>query len=152
MNAKVFHPFVSKYMIKYMYDTSGFKDPLKYRSVLRNELIKNSGLRGIVENHHVIPRQWRNHKALKRINFDVNGSHNIVMLPNLKYNFCLTTPHAKVHEHGHKKYNDYVKEQLDELLYKYENDNNDEFKYQFWLFHIYLKESIDNNSSDIPWN
>jgi len=154
MNAKVFHPFVSKYMIKYMYDTSGFKDPLKYRSVLRNEMIKNSGLRGIVENHHIIPKQWRNHNTLKKLNFDVNSSYNIVILPNLKYHFCaskLEAVHMLIHSNGHKNYNRYVGVQLDELIDKCSEDE-DKLKYNFWLFYIYLKDSIDNNSSSIPWN
>lgn len=148
---KVFHPFVSKFMTKYMYDTSCFKDPLKYRSVFRKALIKSSGLHGIVENHHIIPKQWENHNLFDKIKFDVHSSYNIVMLPNIKHNFYIgASHHMIIHESGHKKYNEYVKVQLDELLEKYSDD--DEFKYNFWLFHTYLKASLNNNSTDIPWN
>lgn len=158
MYNKVFSQFTCKYMFKYIYDTSTSKDLLRYRSALRKTLINNNGLRGFVENHHIIPKQWRNHSALKRIDFDVNSSYNILIMPNNKYKYKYKSyPGLLVHANGHKKYNEYVKLELDELdrIYVCDGDddgNDDEFKYNFWLFYIYLKGSLNNNSVDIPWN
>lgn len=153
MHNKVFSPFVSKYMFKYIYDTSTSKDPLRYRSVFRKTLIDNNGLRGVVENHHIIPKQWRDHTALKRIDFDVNSSYNILVMPNSKYKYKYKSkPGLLVHAYGHKKYNLYIRNELDELDYICVCENDDEFRYNFWLFYIHLKSSLINNSIDIPWN
>lgn len=157
MYNKVFSPFISKYMFKYIYDTSTTsKDVLRYRSKFRKTLIYKNGLRGLVENHHIIPKQWRDHSALKRIDFDVNSSYNIIVMPNSKYKYKYESkPGLLVHAYGHKKYNKYVKVELDELdrMYVCDDDgDDDEFKYNFWLFYTYLKSSLNNNSVDIPWN
>ena len=128
------------------------KDILKYRSALRRKTIKKSSLHGLVENHHIIPQQWRNHEVIKRLNYDLNRSYNLCILPNKLYskNCNKNDNFTLIHEKGHMQYNAYVKEQLD-VINEYIND--DEFKYKFWLFYIFLKSSLDNNNIDnIPWN
>jgi hypothetical protein len=70
-------------------------------------------------------------------------------MPNSKYG---NTTELRVHAYGHTKYNKYVKAELD-LLDRIcrDDDNDDTFKYKFWLFYTHLKESLNNNSVDIPW-
>ena len=128
-------------------------DILKYKSSLRRNIVKNSSLHGVIENHHIIPLQWKNHIVVKTIRYDLNKSYNLCILPNKKYPIKKDSygKAIRIHEKGHIKYNSYVKEQLDVLL----DDINDEdlLKYKFWLFYIFLKTSLDNNESEnMDWN
>lgn len=128
-------------------------DVLKYKSYLRKKTLKNSSLRGIVENHHIIPLQWKEHIVVKTIRYDPNKSYNLCILPNKKYPIKKDSygKAIRIHEKGHIKYNSYVKEQLDFLV----DDINDEdlLKYKFWLFYVFLKTALDNNESEnMDWN
>ena len=135
-----------------IYDGEQF-DILKYKSSLRRTIVKNSSLRGVVENHHIIPLQLKDHIVVKNIKYDINKSYNLCILPNKKYPIKKDSQGKDIliHEKGHIKYNSYVKEQLDILL----NDVNDKdlLKYKFWLFYIFLKTCLDNNESEnMDWN
>ena len=35
-----------------------------------------------VEDHHCIPKQWRDHNLLETLDFDVNCSNNLIIMPN----------------------------------------------------------------------
>lgn len=152
MFTKVMFPLYELCFKLNIFDTNR-KDVLKYKSRLRKTSVKNSGFREIVENHHIIPLQWRNHVVVKKIQFDPNKSYNLCILPNRKYPIkkdCLGKA-IRIHEKSHVKYNSYVKEQLDILA----NDMDDEdlLKYKFWLFYIFLKNSLDNNENEnMHWN
>ena len=56
-------------------------------------------------------------------------------------------PKSLIHNGGHNKYNNYVKYNLDYLF----NKNDDELKYEFWLFMNHLKKNMFDNSDNIPW-
>ena len=152
MFTKVMFPFYEICFRQNIYDDER-NDVLKYKSRLRKAIVKKSHLRGIVENHHIIPLQWRNHIVLKKIKYDPNKAYNLCILPNRKYHIKNDSKGKaiRIHEKGHIKYNSYVKDQLDILL----DDLNDEdlLKYKFWLFYIFLKTALDNNESEnMHWN
>lgn len=152
MFTKVMFPLYEVCFRQSIYDDER-NDVFKYNSRLRKATVKKSCLRGLVENHHIIPLQWRNHIVVKKIQYDPNKSYNLCILPNRKYHIKNDSQGKaiRIHENGHKKYNSYVKEQLDILL----DDVNDEdlLKYKFWLFYIFLKTALDNNDSEnMHWN
>lgn len=124
-------------------------DIFKYRSQARKQFKALKQYTDLVEDHHCIPKQWREHELLKNIDFDVNCSSNLVIMPNLKGKRILNLhPNTLVHQGGHAKYNMYVKEILDEI---HEKPNEDEKKYEFWLFLHHLKINMRTNQDNIPW-
>lgn len=152
MLTKLMFPLYEICFRQNIFDSDNF-DVLKYKSSLRRRIVKNSCLHGIVENHHIIPLQWKEHVVVKTVKYDLNKSYNLCILPNRKYPFKKNSygKAIRIHEKGHIKYNSYVKEQLDGLL----DDINDEdlLKYKFWLFYIFLKTALDNNeSANMDWN
>ena len=123
-------------------------DIYKYRSNARKLYKKEKKYEYLVEDHHCIPRQWKNHEVIERLDFDINSSDNLLIMPNNKGKKYLNLdPNTIVHQGGHSKYNLFVKKNLDEINTKcYE-----ECRYEFWLFLHYLKKNIQNNEDNIPW-
>lgn len=123
-------------------------DKFRYRSSYRKNFKKNKGYTNYVEDHHVIPKQCKNHKLLQNINFDINSSNNLYIMPNncasKKFNL---NPDTLVHQGGHIKYNYYVKNNLD-YIYQL---NKDAQQYEFWLLLNHLKSNMKNNKDGIPW-
>lgn len=103
---------------------------------------------GYVEDHHIIPKQWKHHELMKTLDFDVHCSNNLYIMPNnlAKYRFYLH-PNTMIHHGGHRNYNYYVKEQLDYIM----SMDKDSHKYQFWLLLHHLKSNMKLNKDNIPW-
>ena len=116
---------------------------MRYGSVARRNFKIRWGLRGgLVEDHHVIPRQWRNHAVVKRFEYDVDGSHNIIMMPTrLGARVMNVRGDRMTHNGGHVKYNRYVGSMLDVI-------QTDEDLYRFRDF---LKGVCRYNHDIIPW-
>lgn len=64
---------------------------------------------GLIQDHHIIPRQLRN-----KINYEnsklidnIDSSNNLIMLPTRYGNLFLNT-NRSIHENGHKYYNQYI--------------------------------------------
>ena len=123
-------------------------DNYRYGSKGRKRYKNKKKYTGLVQDHHIIPKQWKTHTIIKDINFDINSSNNLVIMPIPKtflyFNF---NPNLRTHYVGHTKYNLYIKNELDKINKLYSLDDK---KYYFWLFFIYLKKNFiyDNN---IPW-
>ena len=67
----------------------------------------------LVQDHHIIPKQWKKHKLIKNINFDINSSNNLIIMPTQKtFLYFNLDPNIRTHYIGHPKYNIYVKETL----------------------------------------
>tara|TARA_B100000035_G_scaffold10775_1_gene9128 strand:- start:8349 stop:8837 length:489 start_codon:yes stop_codon:yes gene_type:complete len=125
-------------------------DDYRYKSKKRKVYKKYKKYTNLVQDHHIIPKQWKKHKLITSINFDINSSNNLVIMPTPKtflyFNF---NPNIRTHYIGHPKYNIYVKEFLDKID---ELQSLDEKKFYFWLFFIYLKENCIYLNNNIPWN
>ena len=123
-------------------------DKYRYGSNERKLYKKKKKYHGLVQDHHIIPKQWKKHDLFKDINFDINSSNNLVIMPTPKsflyFNF---NPSLRTHYNGHPTYNLYIKQILDKIN-KY--SSLDEKKYHFWLFFIYLKKNCIYNNN-IPW-
>jgi len=126
-------------------------DPYYYGSTERKRYKKLLGIHNLVQDHHIIPKQWRSHKLLTHLCFDINNSDNIIAMPNkLAVNKLTLGSNQVIHDGGHLPYNIYVKEQLDNI---FENNilDDDSIEYSFYLFHHHLKKNMYFNEDNIPW-
>lgn len=157
---RVFCVFFTKLLILNNFSTHAFKNftpkifydkkQLNYGSKYRKLLKYQMGYTGFVQDHHCIPKEHRNHELMKEINYDINISENIVIMPNkMGIKQLNLHPDTLIHDGGHLKYNIYVRNQLDYILNNFHD--KDSHKYQFWLLHKHLKKNMDFNYENIPW-
>ena len=95
-------------MINYIILILSLLNKYHYGSYNRAILKQKRGVRGLVQDHHIIPRQFSH-----RVNIDIDGSNNLIMLPTLYGKLCLNTSRP-IHENGHPKYNKYIGQLLDQ--------------------------------------
>lgn len=105
-------------------------DRYRYGSKARQKVKYELGYKDIVEDHHIIPKEFKDHLFIKDIGFDVGCSRNIHIMTKWS------------HRNRHHEYNKYVKDNLDEL---YQTTNFDESKYKFILFFWYLESQLDKS-------
>ena len=121
-----------------------------YRSKERKNFIKENNYVNLVQNHHIIPKQFKNHELLEKINFNINDSCNILIMPNKNGVKKLNIdPKTTIHDGSHGKYNKFIKKELDDI---YKKDYVDTQKYYFWLLVTYLKDNLHLNKDKFPWN
>jgi hypothetical protein len=130
-----------------MYENTYNKDSFKYRSLLRKRFIDNQNLNGLVESHHIIPKQYKMHDIFSRVKFDIDDSYNLFILPKWSY-AKRYDDYYLIHQNGHKKYDAYVKCNLDKLMIC---STEDILKYNFWLFHNHLRNNMIKKNCIIPW-
>ena len=115
---------------------------MRYGSLLRKNFKLRFNVRN-VEDHHVIPVQFRHHPIFDRVKYDLQASDNIIMLPreigNLREN-------RVTHNGPHHKYNMFVGTVLDSMVYM-ENPEA-----EFKQFVNFLKIGCRFRPQDIPWN
>ena len=114
---------------------------MRYGSLLRKNFKLRFNIRN-VEDHHVIPVQFRHHPLIDRVKYDLQAGDNIIMMPreigNLREN-------RLTHNGPHKKYNMFVGAILDSLMYV--ENPEPEFK----EFVTFLKIGCRFRPQDIPW-
>ena len=119
----------------------GSKDRKTYKKVMNYT--------GYVQDHHCIPKQFKNHKVLFDTDYDVNMAYNIKMMPTKdgikKLNL---DPDTRTHYRGHRSYNKYIGNELDRISKLY---TKDEKRYQLWLLLKYMKYHNTYTTEDIPW-
>jgi hypothetical protein len=112
-------------------------DPIfRYRGWDRKLFIKDKGYQGKVNNHHVIPKQHREHPLLKHVEYDIHGRFNILIMPTKKGKEDLNLHPNTIYHQAHPRYNKSVKKVLDEI-YKREDK-----EYQLWLYVCWLKKTL----------
>lgn len=125
------------------------KDIFRYNSKARKEFKRLRNYTRLVQDHHCIPREHREHELLQTIEFDINCSNNIIIMPTRKGRCLLNLhPDTLIHDGGHCKYNQFVKNHLDNICLKPEYDDR---KYEFWLLFNFLKKNMQFNNDNIPW-
>lgn len=80
-----------------------------YSSVYRRNIKRKFLLCGLVQDHHIIPREFKNvlnYKNSKLIN-SIDSSNNLIILPTM-YGKLFITTNRSIHENGHKHYNKYI--------------------------------------------
>ena len=114
---------------------------MRYGSLLRKNFKFRFNIRN-VEDHHVIPVQFRHHPIFDRVKYDLQASDNIIMLPreigNLREN-------RVTHRGSHPKYNKFVGIVLDSMVH-IENPEP-----EFKQFVDFLKIGCRFRPQDIPW-
>ena len=72
------------------------------------------GLKGKLEIHHIVPREFKSHPVVKMQKYDVEESYNLIFMPSKQgmelMNIRKTRP---IHSGGHIAYNEMVKYRLD---------------------------------------
>ena len=122
-----------------------------YKGKERKKLKTLLGISELVQDHHIIPKQWKNHGILNLLEFDINQSNNIISMPNKKAKqFFNLHDDQVIHDGGQVDYNYYVKFNLD-LLYKKYSHDSEQLHYKFWLFHKHLIKNMYKNKENIPW-
>ena len=102
-----------------------------------------------VQDHHCIPRQFRNNRLLREIEYDVDSAINIKIMPTRRGILYLNLdPRSLTHDRGHPNYNRFVGKHIAIIL---NEPTIDMKKYQFWLFLSFLKENMQFNNANIPW-
>jgi hypothetical protein len=97
-------------MINYIIVILSLLNKYHYGSYSRAALKQKHGIRGLVQDHHIIPRQFS-----RRVNIDIDESKNLIMLPT-SYGKLLLNTSRPIHENGHPRYNKYIGQLLDKNL------------------------------------
>lgn len=116
------------------------RDIYRYGSKERKKIKYFYHSRGTIEDHHIIPKQFKEHKLLRIINFDIACSNNLLIMPSL----TLKNDKNIIYHCSHRLYNDYILHNMNQIN-KYSED--DEKKYHFWLFFCMVKEMLEKNDS-----
>ena len=107
---------------------------------------KKFNLDGLVEIHHIIPRQFKNHPTIKLSNYDVENGYNLMFLPSIKGKEILNLHEDRpIHTGGHMAYNHYLKGRLDMML-ELEKFNQEDM----YNLNKDLKQEL-RHIKDIPW-
>jgi len=96
----------------------------KYKGWDRRVFKRAKGYSGYVNDHHIIPKKFKNHPVIKDVQFDINGNFNLIIMP---------TPLGKVKLNLDPRYNSQVKSMLDHIKVYYE-------EYRLWLLVNWLRE------------
>jgi hypothetical protein len=115
---------------------------MRYGSVSRTSFKMRWNLQGLVQDHHVIPRQFKSHPVIHKYGYDINASSNLVMMPTLYGKHVLNVRDDRlIHSGPHHKYNRYIHFVLNSIKTR---DELDEFV-------SFLKESCRYYPNQIPW-
>lgn len=121
----------------------------RYRGWDRKVFKKNKNYIGYVNDHHIIPKQHKNHYIIKNTNYDINGNFNLIIMPTKKGKIKLNLHPNVLYHHSHPEYNKYIKKELDKILL--ETNNIEEAEYILWLYVHYLRDNLVIKKDNIPW-
>lgn len=115
---------------------------MRYGSAARTSFKIRWNLGGLVQDHHVIPIQFKTHPVVQKYGYDIQASSNVLMMPTPYGKHILNVREDRlVHSGPHRKYNSYVEFML----------NSIQTKDELFLFVSFLKESCRFKSNQIPW-
>lgn len=126
-----------------LYQYSMLMDIYHYGSKERRLLKRQYNLTGIVEDHHLIPKKFKNHSVIVDTKFPINSSKNIKMMPNLKYD----VPSNILVHCSHEAYNHYVYKHLEAMTHLEKSDK----MCRLGLFVRGLSDRLDVKDC-LPWN
>tara|TARA_A100001015_G_scaffold260777_1_gene305804 strand:- start:822 stop:1193 length:372 start_codon:yes stop_codon:yes gene_type:complete len=80
-----------------------------YSSVYRRNIKRRFLLCGLVQDHHIIPREFKNILNYDNSNLinSIDSSKNLIILPT-RYGKLFINTNRSIHENGHKHYNKYI--------------------------------------------
>ena len=99
-------------------------------------------LRGLVQIHHILPRQHACHPTLVREAYCVERSDNLMFMPTrMGANVLRLRDNRHIHDGGHVKYNAFIKDELDVIANKQELNS----------FITFLNYELRRSNSFLPW-
>lgn len=122
----------------------------RYKGWDRKVFKKNKNYIGYVNDHHIIPKQHKNHSIIKKTNYDINGNFNLIIMPTEYGKYKLNLHPDILCHNNHFEYNKYIKNELDNIKFNY--NNIQDIEYRLWLFVNYLRSNLIFNKNNIPWN
>jgi len=121
----------------------------RYGSKNRKSYKKAMKYTGYVQDHHCIPKQFKNNKVLRDVEYDVNMPYNIQIMPTLEGIQKLNLdPNTRTHYKGHPEYNKFIGKELNIIN---NLDTLDEKQYQIWLLLKWVKYNNIKENDEIPW-
>lgn len=108
---------------------------------------KSRNLQGLVDIHHIIPKQCHNHPTIRMSKYDIENGYNLMFLPTLAGSIKIKNLHFSrpIHMNSHKNYNKFVIEVLDEMFL-----NSQINEYNLCKLNRYLRQNMRH--LEIPWN
>jgi hypothetical protein len=67
---------------------------MRYGSLLRRTFKLRWNVRN-VEDHHVIPKEFKSHPIIEKINYDIHASENIIMMHKIYHGIDIFTNHTR---------------------------------------------------------
>lgn len=106
-----------------------------------------------VEDHHIIPKQFKNHPAITKSKFEINGHKNLLIMPNRYGKQLLKLPQHIPYHTSHEKYNQFVGKWLAYLYITHGINHDDSLALHITLFLFFLKENLQwgIKNKEIPW-
>ena len=99
----------------------------------------------LVQIHHIIPRQFRNHPVV--VDFNMEDGSNYMFMPNVLGKQLINTLRPN-HQGGHEAYNKYVQERLEHI---YTSKNTAEYLHCVQNLSSHLRNQLCNGCKEIPW-
>ena len=126
------------------------RDLLRYGTKARRKIKYSYHKKGLIEDHHLIPKEFHEHSLLERVDFDVGCSNNIYILPSIAYRESIYNNNMNkdeiIYHTSHRLYNSFIKEKLNTI---HKIKDIDEQKYEFLLLFNHLRLSFDTNDNYI---
>ena len=105
----------------------------------------NKDLSGLVDIHHIVPREFRRHPTIHLSKYDIEDGYNLMFLPTKKGSIILNTHIDRpVHYNGHRIYNRYVGTILDAMFLESKTS-----EYNMCKLNKILRENMRH--LDCPW-
>lgn len=99
-------------------------------------------LKGLVQIHHIIPLEHKNHPFLKKIEYSADSNYNLILMPTHLGKVIMNLREERlIHDGGHMKYNKFILDSLNKI------ETREEFFELFTYLHHILRYS-----NDIPWD
>ncbi len=109
----------------------------KYRRQFKNTFFKHS----LVDNHHIIPKEFSFHPLMIEFQVDLSCSKNIMFLPNRSSKYIIED-NSIIYHTAHTKYNRYVENQLQYISSITDKESR---QYQLSLFFYHLQTGLETN-------
>lgn len=69
---------------------------------------------GLVEIHHVVPREFKNHPTVLKYGYDVESDYNTIFVPSAR-GVAIGLRRYPIHTGGHMAYNTYTRRHLETI-------------------------------------
>mgnify|MGYP001172324281 CR=1 FL=1 len=124
-----------------LFDCNRDEDLFRYNTVYRRKFKNDVYMKNMVDNHHIIPKQFKNHPLIRSLDVDVGCSKNILFMRN-RYSKEYFNDDSYIYHESHNKYNKFVDHEL-QIMSSIED--KEVKKYQFTLFFMYLQQGLVEN-------